>query len=525
MAGVSVCRRNLYAFGGVAAFAFLFLLGAVVTYTFQSSSVSVSNLESDDGDANFHGKIKVLPHFLGANIHSFSQLVSEKEFENALFKVMERHKLFLPNNLKSIENSDSGNSKGPMTGATKTPKRVDQKHNQQTERHDEQSQETAPHDQKNHNQETERHETERHETERHEEERHETEHHEQQSQETERHEEERHETEHHHSGQEHTEGSQDYRQESHFKRVDIVKKKKLHQVISHHMVKEQGKNLRLEHPSSAESDSEQKLVDAKKEGNGEEKESDGGTEKEADEAMNGKDGNSKRTKPLIPTEGENTCSIQLPMETMELWLRSDTLKLSNDERVYRWRDVSGNGRDVVQRDEKELQQPRFWKTSSANGWPTVNFNGGQILASETFWEVPSEEATIFVVGMFHSKHRAAIIGSGIPEEASYRLFVDATDITMNTNIPNVNSPVAPIPQKILDFQITTAVFAGPRSSLRRNGVRIDSQFYSTLQSFLSKVLLVFSACLFWESKLSAGDVVDWRVERGGRAQLSEGSSS
>jgi hypothetical protein len=79
---------------------------------------------------------------------------------------------------------------------------------------------------------------------------------------------------------------------------------------------------------------------------------------------------------------------------LELWLKADTLVLSDNDPVATWTDSSGNGNDVTQ---GTAGTRPLYKTAIQNGLPVVRFDGTDDYMIHTTLNV-SQPGTVFIVG-------------------------------------------------------------------------------------------------------------------------------
>ncbi|WP_253908696.1 LamG domain-containing protein [Corallococcus exiguus] len=98
----------------------------------------------------------------------------------------------------------------------------------------------------------------------------------------------------------------------------------------------------------------------------------------------------KATSPIEPSEKTQP---SVPMNGLELWLRSDLGVVASEGRISRWKDQSGHGRDGIM--DSAPRQPAL-VASTLNSLPVVRFAGAQSLYLKA--PVQPEAFTLFVVG-------------------------------------------------------------------------------------------------------------------------------
>jgi len=85
----------------------------------------------------------------------------------------------------------------------------------------------------------------------------------------------------------------------------------------------------------------------------------------------------------------------IPTTDMCLWLKADSLELSDGDAVSQWSDVSGNNRHFTQ--STSANQP-VYKTGVFNGQPVIRFDGANDVLSRAFdANLNTEQMTLFII--------------------------------------------------------------------------------------------------------------------------------
>lgn len=184
--------------------------------------------------------------------------------------------------------------------------------------------------------------------------------------------------------------------------------------------------------------------------------------------------------PLFGTLNPLAAASRRPFSAMSvaglaLWLRADqgayqdtgkTEPCTNGAYIETWADQSGNGYDAVQ------ATPTYeagWATQQVNGLPAAQFGGGQYYTSPV---TTIANPTYFVV--FSSVRSQADILSGL-DYANGNVpcrfglqYLQYDDIGMLAGGPGLSA----YQSQPSGWIITSALFDGPNSTLRRNGTTI-----------------------------------------------------
>lgn len=176
----------------------------------------------------------------------------------------------------------------------------------------------------------------------------------------------------------------------------------------------------------------------------------------------------KRAIGVLMGAGNNAAAFSpTNLAGLKLWLKADSLVLSNNDPVSTWSDSSGNGNDVT---GTGGQRP-LYKTNIQNGLPSVRFdgvddflNGGVIATYGTLFVVSNFTGT----SPFDDYHAMVATNSRVGGTADAYMFgtQSSTNIYTDNGTPFTATSIYINKVQTVDFATlsTTKIFAGVDST-------------------------------------------------------------